>query len=127
MQKRKHIQTLFFKALLVTIFGAFFFVQAQPGFMYCAYNNDLSSGNSSNVFSTHHAGVHVSKESLPNDAHSNVKLNKRYQAVTPYTLMPVTVSVPVYYTVLHTRWYSPSSPAHAYFLYCKPLRGPPSV
>ena len=127
MQKRKHIQTLFFKALLVTVFGAFFFVQTQAEFIYCAYNNDFSSSNSFNAFLKHDAGTRVNKQNPITDSHSNVKLNKRYQAVTPHALMPVTVLMPVYYTVLRTRWYTSSLSVHQQFLYSKPLRGPPFI
>lgn len=126
MQKKLHIQTLFFKALLAAVFGAFFFVQAQPEFIYCAYNNDFSRGSAA-TFSTNKDGTNISKDKAVNDTHNNVKLNKRYQVVTPHALVPVVVSMPVYFTVLCKKWYIPSLLTHAYFLYCKPLRGPPTV
>ena len=119
--------TLFYRSLLVAVLGAFFFVQAQPEFIYCAYNNDFSSKDPAGTYAAHKDGTNLSKDKAANDAHSNLKLNKRYQVVTPHALVPVQVSMPVYFTVLCKKWYIPSLLTHAYFLYCKPLRGPPTV
>jgi len=126
VQKRAHIPMLFYKALLVAVFGAFFFVQGQPEFIYCAYND--FTGNSSNTASAvQKSGAAVGKEKAADDFHSKVKLNKRYQVVTPHAMVPAAVTMPVYFTVLFKKWYIPSLLSHAYFLYCKPLRGPPVV
>jgi hypothetical protein len=125
--KRIHIKTLFYKSLLVAVFGAFFFVQAQSEFIYCAYNNDFASRGSANAVSAHRDGTNIAKDKSASDSHTNIKLNKRYQVVTPHALVPAVVSMPVYFTVLCKKWYIPSLLSHAYFLYCKPLRGPPTV
>ena len=119
MQKRINIKILFFKALLVAVFGAFFFVQTQAEFIYCAYNNGFPS--------SHHTGAGIGK-SKPFDATGiNLKFNKSYQAVSPNAIIPADVTVPVYFTLLRTNWYIQSTLTHAYFLYSKPLRGPPTV
>ena len=125
MQKRKHIKPILFKTLLIAVFGAFFFVQAQSSFIYCAYDSDFPSAVSSHTIQ--HAKPGFYKDSPAKNSSGYSKLNKRYQAVTPHAILPAPIIIPVYFILLQTNWCTSAVIAQASFLHTKNLRGPPSI
>lgn len=125
MLNNVHIKPLLFKAIILLVFGSFFFVQSQASFIYHAYDNDFQQASL--------ASPSVKKDVSPfagklSDSHRpHFKLNKRYQAVTPHAILPAAVTLQAYTIVVRANWLIPPVLASTHFLYAKPFRGPPSV
>jgi hypothetical protein len=124
VQKPTYIRPALFKAILVVVFGAFFFVQAQSAFMYCAYDSDFPSPAFLHSHIKKDAGIQ--SNNAPGNGHYS-KLNKRYQVVTAQAILPAPVVMPVYCAVVYSNWLTPPVLTHSLFLYSKPLRGPPFI
>ena len=127
MQKSVHIKTFFYKSLLAAVFSAFIFVQAQPAFICCAYSNHFSLHDNDNGYITYKAGANIGKYKVTSHVYTNVKLNKRYNLVTPHALLPAIALMPVYFTVPSENQRITSHLLRTCLLNCKPLRGPPAV
>ncbi|HWB28102.1 MAG TPA: hypothetical protein VG738_21665 [Chitinophagaceae bacterium] len=127
MHKRINTKAVFFKAMLVAVFGIFFFVQAQSEFIYCAYNNDFPSVFHHNAPAQNDFHSNVKAEKSAKDALAHVKLNKRYQVVTAQAILPASLAIPVYEAARAEKCCLLQVRVFTLFVLTKSLRGPPSV
>lgn len=112
--------------LITIVMGVFFFVQVQSSFMYYAYGYDYARVSSVSI--TKNQGNSSLQEQKHADSQkTGYKLNKRYQTVEPYAILPVPVVIAVYHSKVRAKWLIPPVLASTHFLYIKPLRGPPVV
>jgi len=123
--KTTHIPSALFKAWWLAMFSLLFFVHTQAAFVYYAYNNDFAPVH--HTARLHKAGNETISAGTLTDTHKHFKLNKRYQAVTPYAIVPAPVTITVYQCKVRAKWLVPPVLASTHFLYIKPLRGPPVV
>ncbi len=114
-----------FKALMVVIFSAFFFVQFQAAFI-ASTNNDFPGALHASIVTGNNTAPHfLQGNKVDNNTFAKFKLNKRYQSATQFALLPVSVAAPQYSAILIKEWFSPSFIPVSRTLYFKPLRGPP--
>jgi len=125
VQKSQHTKPILFKAVLLVVFGAFFFVQGQASFIFHAYDNDFQPVSGCHVTIGKSMDMHAG--SLTNSARHHFKLNKRYQPVAPHAVLPAAIILQVHVTAVRTNWLIPPVLASTHFLYIKPFRGPPCV
>lgn len=122
----RRISSLASRLLITAVMGVFFFVQVQSSFMFCAYGYDYAQVSSYSVQNSHSASFFLLRQHTGGQQ-AGFKLNKRYQAVTPYALVPAPVTIAVHQCRVRAKWLVPPVLASTHFLYTKPLRGPPVV
>lgn len=111
--------------LITIVMGVFFFVQVQSSFMYYAYGYDYAHASSVSV--SKKQCTSCLQEKHADNQKTGYKLNKRYQTVEPYAILPIPVVIEVYHSKVRAKWLIPPVLASTHFLYIKPLRGPPVV
>jgi hypothetical protein len=126
VHKSLNIKNTVYKVIFASVLCAFFFVQTQAAFIACT-NSDYGANGQSNFFQKSHTGLSTTQANTGGNNLAKVKLNKRYQPVNFSAILPLYPQAPSFFPVISTNWVSHSFLILPRFLYCKPLRGPPSL
>jgi hypothetical protein len=125
VQKKAYIKYQVYKIFFTAVLCAFFFVQTQAAFIARAYNDGSPGAQGSFLKKNHSAGFYSGAKKA-DGCHAWYKINKRYQPATTSALLPAACLIHGFLASVSKEWVPISSTFISSFIYCRPLRGPPS-